>query len=73
MILKLLILLAAALLLDDETEESVPQETEEEKQIRPGDVIFVERSCNLYRHYAVYVGDAIAIPPIKKPPRIVAV
>ena len=56
-ILKLLILLAAALFLDDETEESVPQETETEKQIRPGDVIFVERSCNLYRHYAVYVGD----------------
>ena len=43
--------------MDDETEETVPQETEEEKQIRPGDVIFVERNCNLYRHYAVYVGD----------------
>ena len=49
--------MAAALLLDDETEESVPQETEEKKQIRPGDVIFVERDFNLYRHYAVYVGD----------------
>ena len=50
-------MLAAALFLDDEGEESVPQETETEKQIRPGDVIFVERSCNLYRHYGVYVGN----------------
>ncbi len=55
-ILKLLILLAAALLLDDDAEETVPQDTEPGKQIRPGDVIFVERAGNLYRHYGVYVG-----------------
>ena len=61
LILKLLILLAAALLLPDETDDTVPQETEKDKQIRPGDVIFVERAGNLYRHYGVYVGDGEVI------------
>lgn len=60
-ILKFLILLAAVLFLDDDTEETVPQETEPEKQIRPGDVIFVERSFNLYRHYGVYAGNGEVI------------
>ncbi len=34
--------------------------TEEKKQIRPGDVIFVER-MGLYRHYGVYVGKGEVI------------
>jgi len=55
-VFELLLLLAEALVLPDEAEETVPQEMEEEKQLRPGDVVFVERSCNLYRHYGVYVG-----------------
>ncbi len=36
------------------------RETDDKKQLRPGDVIFVER-MGLYRHYGVYVGKGEVI------------
>ena len=43
------------------TDDEVIQEIETEKQIRPGDVIFVERMGDLYRHYGIYVGKGEVI------------
>ena len=37
------------------------QETETDKQIRPGDVIYVERMNGIYRHYGIYVGKGTII------------